>query len=154
MVESTNTTPALRAISYKAIIVASIIDVVGSGIVGAIIGVIALVHYGYTKLPPQEMSQRLTATLTHGIFYWISLVVGLAFSIFAGYLAARIAKRRELFHGALSSFLCVLGGIGTLLFGKPLHSLLVELLGLAASPALGIIGGYIRLKTKHSTPSA
>jgi fructose-specific phosphotransferase system IIC component len=68
------------------------------------------------------------------ILYASQLFIGLARSILGGYVAARIAGREELLNGTLSSWLCIS-------FDPS-----VEIGAFIASPAAGLLGGYVRQK--------
>lgn len=96
----------------------------------------------------QQFKEVVNIT-NHPFIFIFSLLGGIIFSIIAGYLAAFIAKHDELINGLLSSFLCVILGIYGIFKGTSNSSLIVQFLGLFISPFFGIVGGYIRLKTKE-----
>jgi putative membrane protein (TIGR04086 family) len=80
-----------------------------------------------------------------------TLLVGMACSVLGGFVAAWLAKHHELLNGALSSILCVAGSIWTISTGKDSQPLWTQVLLLIASPALGLLGGYLRLWRSGST---
>ena len=72
------------------------------------------------------------------------LLGGLA-SVLGGYTAAWIARRNHLLIGALSAYLCMISGIVALVHDTTGAAPLVQHLGfLVLSPALGLLGGYLR----------
>ena len=78
------------------------------------------------------------------------MVLGALASVLGGYTAAWIARRNHLVIGALSAYLCTVFGIMSLIQGTPGISLLQHLGGFALSPALGLLGGYLRaLQTRR-----
>jgi hypothetical protein len=76
--------------------------------------------------------------------------LGALASVLGGYTAAWIAGRSHLLIGALSAYLCTAIGIVSLLHGTPGVSLVQHLGGFVLSPALGLLGGYLRsLQTRR-----
>ena len=136
----------IKKISFKGVIIGSVVDVVGTNIFGMFLGIGIAIHYGLTKLPPAEMANQLKVLIeqssTVAIF---GMLVGGLFTVLGGYIAARIAKRNELLNGTLASFLCVffaLLAVGSAPFGK-------VIIGVVVNPILGFIGGYLRLSQKR-----
>lgn len=78
------------------------------------------------------------------ILYASQLFIGFARSILGGYVAARIAGREELLNGALS-WLCISFGVYGFFAGSA-HDAALEIGGFIASPAAGLLGGYVRQK--------
>jgi hypothetical protein len=80
--------------------------------------------------------------------HWLLLntVVASAFTVVAGYLAARIAGRGELINGTLCTLLSM--GVCLLLSaGQPSpFSATPTLILYAITPLLGLLGGYMRLR--------
>ena len=72
------------------------------------------------------------------------LVLGALASVLGGYTAAWIAGRSHLVIGALSAYLCTVFGIVSLFHDTTGASLVQHLGGFALSPALGLLGGYLR----------
>lgn len=75
------------------------------------------------------------------------MLSGVGFSVLGGYVAARVAGREEILHGALSSLACLALEVVSLdqLASLPLWFVV---LGTAAAPGAGILGGWLRLVTK------
>jgi hypothetical protein len=74
-----------------------------------------------------------------------TMVLGGLASVLGGYTAAWIARRNYLLIGALSAYLCTMFGIVSLVHDTAgAASLGQHLGGLVMSPALGLLGGYLR----------
>jgi hypothetical protein len=143
--------PPPNKISYKAVIISGLVDVIASAIIGLLLALYLSVHYSFYLLPADEMTEKVKDMMHHVPFYQISILIGSLVSIYAGYLAASIAKRQELLHGALSSFLCITMGVISLLSDS--SDFLSHLMFMFLSPLLGLAGGYIYLSHKKKTGS-
>jgi hypothetical protein len=94
----------LRGISFKGVIIGSVVDIVGTNIwlfVGSMY--LAIKRQLYT-LPFVERPNELRALHDEPIVQAFDVVVGAGFSIVGGYLAARIAARHERLNATLNSF--------------------------------------------------
>ncbi|CCE01720.1 hypothetical protein BRAS3809_530008 [Bradyrhizobium sp. STM 3809] len=69
---------------------------------------------------------------------------GGACSVLGGYVAARIAEHDALLNGALSSILSVGSGTYAVFSGSAADDLLMHIVFLPLSAALGTLGGYLR----------
>lgn len=142
-----------KKISIKAIIIGAIIDIIGTNLWA--LGLIMYLVSIQLVVSGPFLAQQLKGVVnfaSHPFIFILSLLGGIIFSTFAGYIAASIAKRDELIHGALSSFLCVGFGLYGIFQGSSNSSLIIQLLGFFVSPLLGLVGGYLRLKTKKLSP--
>lgn len=133
-----------NSIAWKYVFGAALIDVLGSSIAGGIIGGISVIRSDVFPNIPTDPNQ-FVELMNRAPYHQLSLFFGVFFSVYAGYLAARWAKRQEFLHGALSSILCVLSGLISLIFGA---FSFIGLCELAISPLLGLAGGYIAQKRK------
>jgi hypothetical protein len=117
---------------------------------------IPLIIYVMTKFDwshtPKDQLQAAIIAALHGsvLLYTVQFLIGAGCSILGGYVAARLAKHDELLNGSLSSYLCIGIGLYSVVAGKESSLLLLELIGLVASPALGLLGGYLRLAQKRT----
>jgi hypothetical protein len=99
-----------------------------------------------------QIQTAITAALgANRLLYVCQLIVGSGCSVLGGYVGARLAKHDELLNGSLTSFLCVGGGLYSLAAGIGSSSLLLHLVGFVVSPALGLLGGYLRLSQKRAS---
>jgi hypothetical protein len=71
-----------------------------------------------------------------------------------GYLAAAIAKRAEMLHGALSTVPFILTGIYGVASGLAPEAATRNLILMAAAPLLGLLGGWLRQHRAQATARA
>jgi hypothetical protein len=89
-------------------------------------------------LPPAKILKEST------VLYVSYVILGGVCSVLGGYVSARIARHDELLNGALSSMLCVSGGMYAVISGSAADDLWMHLVFLPLSPALGALGGFLR----------
>jgi hypothetical protein len=133
----------MKTVSWKAVIVASLFDIIASQLF-ALLGVtiVLLAIFGNHAAPLD--AERVNALLRESVSLRAGLIViGAAVSIVAGYLAAWIAKRGALVNGGLSSVLCVALGLYGVLFGATSRPYWLSILELPITPLLGVLGGYL-----------
>ena len=124
------------------VIVGGVVDIVTSGLFALPVMMYALVKYQAAGSP--DASQIVMQGLAGDpVLISIGFVTGSLASILAGYVAAWIARGSELVVGAGSAYLCVALGVLSLVHGAS-GSLALHLLGFVLSPALGLLGGYLR----------
>ena len=142
----------MKNVSIVGVLVGSVIDVLTSIVLGLPFGLYALSKVDLAHTPKDQIQSAIAAAM-HGnaVLYLAQLFVGLACSILGGFIAAFIAKRMELLKGALSSFLCVGGGIFIMITGKGSDPIIIQVLLLIASPLMGLLGGYLRFLQVRST---
>jgi hypothetical protein len=127
------------------VVAGGVTDIVLTNILTGPIAVYVALTTGVLTLPKDQQSAAWIAALhANFVLYALLLCIGAACSIAGGYVAAWIAKERELVVGACSSFLCVGSEIYALATGKSSGPLWITLLFLPLSPALGAAGGYLR----------
>jgi hypothetical protein len=78
----------------------------------------------------------------------LNAAIGLGFSVFGGYVAARKAGHHQRLNGALSSFLCVALSV----YAMKSLSIGWVIEGLLGSPVLGLLGGYLSLWQARRRP--
>jgi len=141
----------MKTVSIKGVVIGGIVDIVTSMVSGVPFAIYAMSKIGLAGLPKDKGNLAVTAAMSGNIpLYLGQLLVGMCCSVLGGYVAARLAKHDELLNGALSAFLCVAIGVYSLALGKDSHPLFVQILLLVASPALGLLGGYLRLSQKRA----
>ena len=132
---------ALGRVRWTALIVAWVVDIVGSTLFGAAFLIWAA---AVGRIDLDADSAALSAALTNEPdLFAASLVGGVSFSVLAGYVAARLARAHFLLHGLLSSAACLALYVvpGDSLATMPLW---LVVFGPLLSPAAGVLGGYIR----------
>jgi hypothetical protein len=140
----------IKKVSFKGFIIGSVVDIVGTNAWGVLVTIYVIISYKLFQTAPTEITSRVLQIFkTDPLVFSANLIVGGCFSIFGGYIGALIAKHDELLNGALSSFLCVLTGIYSIITGSYSGFLLLALLSLLIDPLLCMFGGYLRL-IQHS----
>ena len=125
----------MHRMSLKGVAIGNITDIVATYVVMLPLMIYLAVSSG---LPAANILKESTA------LYVSYAILGGACSVLGGYVSARIAKHDELLNGALSSILCVAGGMYAVISGNAADDLWMHLVFLPLSPALGVLGGYLR----------
>lgn len=125
----------MHRISLKGVVIGNITDIVATYAVMIPLMVYFVISSG---LPAAKIFKEST------ILYASYVILGAVCSVLGGYVSARIAKHDELLNGALSSILCVVGGMYAVISGAAADDLWMHLVFLPLSPALGALGGYLR----------
>jgi putative membrane protein (TIGR04086 family) len=142
-------------VSIKGVLIGSVVDIISSVILGIPFGIYAVSRVDVAHLPKDQVQLAVSTAMHNNLpLYLGTLLVGMACSVLGGFVAAWLAKHHELLNGALSSILCVAGSIWTISTGKDSQPLWTQVLLLIASPALGLLGGYLRLWRSGSTAIA
>ncbi len=137
-----------RKISVLGIFVGGIVDVLGTSIVGALVLIpLAMSMHSVQAANSGELTKLIA---TDPLLFSASFLIGSAFSILGGVVAATMAKANFVVNGALSAWLCVLTGVLSLMSGAAQIPVLLEVADFAMSPALGALGGYIVSRRKIS----
>ena len=131
----------MHRISLKGVAIGNITDIVATYVVMLPLMIYFAVSSG---LPPAKILKEST------VLYVSYAILGGVCSVLGGYVSARIAKHDELLNGALSSILCVGGGIYAVISGGAADDLWMHLAFLPLSPALGALGGYLRSRQAAS----
>jgi hypothetical protein len=140
----------MRKVSIKGVLIGGFVDVATTTILA-----IPLVIYAMAKLSllhaPRGSVQTPIAPAIHAspLLYVLQLLIGLGGSVLGGYVAAWIARHDELLNGLLSSLLCTVIGVYSVIAGKISGSLSEHILLLIAAPFFGFLGGYLRRTQKH-----
>ena len=126
----------MNRISLKGVVIGNIVDIVSTTIAVLPIMMYILISAGPSRHTADSVAQVLMAS---SVFWVSSIVLGALCSVLAGYVSARIAKHDEVLNGALSSILCVAGGVYSAFSG----SAALHLFLLPVGPVLGALGGYL-----------
>ena len=132
----------MRKVSLVALVVGWVVDIGGSNAI-ALLYILWATATG--RLDPAVVTDQ-NALMRDSEVVQTLFVTGLAVSVVAGYVAARIAGRAHVLHGVLSSAAAVFFGILSL--GETLQAQPQWLVatGFVAGPAAGALGGYIALR--------
>ncbi len=122
-------------ISIKAIVLGSIVDLVGTMVISAILGMAFRATMMFGWLPADRMGDWLESPL---VFTAVA-VPGLATTCLGGFVAGHSAARLSLLHGTIVGGLSIVWGM--LLNEAPLGPGLV--LGMAMSLPAGTAGGWL-----------
>jgi len=139
----------MKKISILGVLLGALTDIVSSMFLGIPLGLYAASKVDIAHMQPDQVQSAIIAIMHNSIpLFFTQLLLGSFCSALGGYVAARIAKHQEILSGGLSSFLCVGIGIYSIIAGTDHNSLLVKVLLFIASPAFGLLGGYIRFRQK------
>ena len=126
----------MNRISLKGVVIGNIVDIVSTTIAVLPIMMYVLISSGPSGDTADSITQVLMAS---SVLRVSSIILGALCSVLAGYVSARIAKHDEVLNGALSSILCVAGGVYSAFSG----SAALHLFLLPVGPVLGALGGYL-----------
>lgn len=143
----------VRTLSAKGILLGGLADIVATNIAMFPVMVLAAARTNVVGLSKAEQTKALVSAMqTSPGLLFTGWVLGALCSVLGGYVAARLAKRGELVNGALSAYLCVgLGIYGMFSASSTAVPLWQHLAAFVASPALGALGGYLRLRQASSS---
>ena len=124
-----------RRVNIKALVLGVLTDFGGSLLVGAVSGAIVGIILSFKGTPQNEMD----AYLNGPIVLIAVVVIGWGFTILGGFIAGRVAKRREILHGGIVGFI---GILLCLLFwaSTPLS---LNVISLICIVPCGMFGGHI-----------
>lgn len=144
----------MKQLSILGVLLGGIVDVVSTNIAAFPIMLIAALQGNVYTLPKAQQTQALIDVMQKTTSLYIAgFILGALCSIFGGYIAALIAKRSMIFNGALSAWLCVALGVYGMTTPQNTASPTQHLFFFALSPALGALGGYLRLRQQaNRTP--
>jgi len=138
-----------RVISLKGIIIGSLVDVIGSLVVGMVIGAIWSANYVSSSGAHPTSAELQQYLMNSPYFILTSLLTGLALTAIGGYVAAVIARASELFNaGAVGALGLIFVAISELISRATAPSpnwYLAAALVLTLPAAL--LGGFLRGKT-------
>lgn len=142
----------MRTVSLKGVLLGGVADIVATNIAAFPIMVVAAARANVAALPKAEQTKAILAVMQAS--QWLQLsgwVFGGLCSILGGYVAARLARRGEVLNGALSAYLCLASGIYAWISGSPPIPAWQHVAAFLVSPALGAVGGYLRLRQTRPT---
>src|SRR5262245_37680030 len=127
-------------LSLKAIAVGGVVDIVATNLaaIPLVIGVIA--QNATTLAVPPTDDAIMAAMGSSPTLFTAGLVLGSFCTMLGGWVAARIAGRDELLHGALSGYLCVAASLYAWFRGTGDLAAWERFAFIVLSPALGALG--------------
>ncbi len=134
----------MKRISLKGVALGNVVDIVASNVVMIPIIIYVMASPRTGSLPNHGADFVTNILRGSTIFLTASSILGGLCSVLGGYVSARIAARHEVLNGALASILCVGFGVYAVVNGT--GRLWLDVLYLPLSPALGALGGYLRLR--------
>ena len=139
-----------RTLSVKAVVIGSVVDMFGATL-GIAIG---LLLFGSTVKALGGSDDQIKLYFQATTFRICAMVFGLSFSVLGGFVAARVAKARELLHGGATGMVRIAMSLLMLAISKeethlPIwHSILIYVAVLPAA----LLGGHLgRLRSGHPT---
>jgi hypothetical protein len=140
---------SMAKISIKGVLVGGVTDVGLSTLLGIPLAIYAVLETSIARTPKDQVHSAVSAIMHRPMIFVTGMLIGFACSVLGGYVAARLAKHDELLNGCLSSFLCIAGGIWLLATHQNSDPIWQQMAELVASPALGLLGGYLRLRQRR-----
>jgi len=125
-------------LSIKAILIGFTVDFVGSIVVGLIVMIILGIILVVRGLPIKELEVALFSEPRVSI---IGLVVGFPFTFLGGYIAARIAKKEELFNSCCVGVIGVILGFTMIQFHE--YPLWFNTICFLLTIPIAMLGGYV-----------
>lgn len=137
----------METLNKKAVLIGWVVDMVGSFVIAAILGVVIGIALGASGVSPAEIEAKIRNSF--GI-QLLTLVLGFSSTALGGYIAARIARDHEIKHGFAVGTLALLTGI-VVLFVVPESMSRVSAWYKAVSwifilPS-AVLGAYLRKRT-------
>jgi hypothetical protein len=135
----------IKRLSFKGIAIGNIVDIVSTNLIVLPVAVYILLRAGSSPDIGADSAKEILTKSTL-LVVWSPILGGLS-SVLGGHVSARIAKHDEVLNGALSSILCIGGGVYgvyAVINDSSAGSLWLHLVFLPLSPALGALGGYLR----------
>ncbi|MCI0606409.1 hypothetical protein L0156_25780 [bacterium] len=132
----------MNSINWKAVLVGWGIDIAASTIF--ITGLTVLIGVAYGVSGNQHKVQDVFNSKDFLIY---SLIFGLLFTVVGGYVAARIAGRREILHSVIVGVLSILTGLGCSQIGsaQAIPGWFTTISHIITIPA-AMLGGFVRAK--------
>jgi predicted cobalt transporter CbtA len=135
-----------RGSTWAAVLAGLAADVGGTFAGGIVVSFVLGVVLAIGGMPPEEMDGYMSGSAGYQVF---SLLFGLAFTVLGGYVAARVANYRELWHGMLL-------GIASLAFGEifiamfdPGVQVWQRIAGFLLAVPAGIYGASLRRRVRR-----
>jgi len=133
----------MKRVSLLGVVVGNITDILATNAV-----LLPLMFYVVYAASTGSLSEDVLSQILANsrLVFLASGVLGGLCSVLGGYVSARVAKHDHVLNGALSSILCVAGGVYSLIHGSVLGQAWLHLVLIVLSPVLAALGGYLCLR--------
>ena len=105
-----NDLPPRPGSAFKAVALGLAADIGGTLVSTAILALVYGIALAAAGVKREDIIATMQASATDSWFFYLTALVGLGFSVFGGYVCARIARRSELMLGAILAALSALTG--------------------------------------------
>jgi hypothetical protein len=139
----------MRRVFIIGILVGGVADVCLTILLGLPVLVYVVLEVHAARVPTDQVRGLTHSAMHRPQIYLSFLMIGSICSIIGGYISALISKHDELLNGCLSSFLCIVVGILSIMTHSNSDPISRQVCMLIASPMLGSLGGYLRLRQKR-----
>ncbi len=138
----------IKKLNAKAIITGFMVDIIGTLIAGAVIGIVAIILMASSGESAEQIASDLLASKA---FQNLSLFIGFSCTFLGGYVAARIAGRDELTNAFAAGVLSTLFSVIITLFAETAglsdYAIILFVIPFA------VLGGYLKkITSKQSNP--
>jgi hypothetical protein len=142
----------MKKISIPAVVVGAILDIVSTTVLAIPLTLYEVHRWHLLGLPPGQGQEAVRVAYAGDIVWQLAgLAIGGFCSIFAGFIAGRIAKHNEMLNGSLTCILCLLIGIVGRMRSGTMTPTWFHVITFFLAPALGALGGYLSMKGKKRT---
>ena len=136
--------------SVVGVVVGGVTDIVATNLFVFPLMVYVAATRDLAGIPSGQVGPRMVAMIGESPGLQASgWFLGLCGTVLGGYVAARIARRAEVKHGALSAWLCMSLGVYGLIAQVGSAPLWQHALALVLSPTFGAFGGYLRTRQRR-----
>ena len=132
-----------REVSLKAVFLGLVVDIVGTVVVGLVLGALLGMYLISQGVAPDELS----AQLEDPGYIVPGLVVGLSVTVLGGFIAGRVAGRSEVLHGGLVGMLGVVLGFPLMVFYPEWY----DAVSLITIIPCGMLGGRLAALGRKTT---
>ena len=140
----------MRKVSIKGVLIGGFVDVATTTVLAIPLVIYAMAKFNLLHAPRGSVQVPIALTIhASPLLYGGQLLIGLGGSVLGGYVAAWIARHDELLNGLLSSFLCTVIGVYSLVAGKVSGSMSEQILLLTVTPLFALLGGYLKRTQKR-----
>jgi MFS family permease len=139
----------MRIRSVVGVVVGGVVDIVSTNLLTIPLMVYVAATHDLSSVPPAQAGTRMFAIIGGSVGLQVTgWFLGLLATVLGGHIAARIARRAEIVHGALSAWFCMGLGVYGLVAGIGAAPAWQHALAFILSPTFAAFGGYLRLRQR------